>query len=257
MKNLKSILGVLILIVITVSVSSCRKNKNYDGGGDEATKKYVPTQMNIRESGTTAQKTWNFSYNSKRQITQMRFERDTTYSIDNLFYLDNGNLDYYTNQTNSSPLSTNSIKYDAGQRPIEMSHNGVPAITINHSTNGNIYTVDLIGSSYLIDMDFDDKDNLQAYYSGTDSILINYLPNQRGVFANVALKPSVIIPFHFFPYNYEFYYLQAHQLTEVVGVYAGPFIYSDHQRDDNGNLTSFRMINASENLIFTIRYELK
>lgn len=257
MKNLKSIVIVLSALAIIISTSSCKKNKDDDGAGDGSAKKYVPTRINIRESGTTTQANWYFQYNSKRQITQMRYEQDTTYSIDDLFYLENGNLDYYTNQSNSSPLSTTSFKYDGGLRPIEMSYNGTPEATISHSRSRNTYTVSFLGSSYVLDMDFDDNDHLEGFYSGVDSIRINYLSNQAGVFANVALNPSVIIPFHIFPYNYEFYYLHAHQITDVVGVYAGPYIYSDHQRDDKGNLTSFRMINDFENLIFTITYDLK
>ena len=161
--------------------------------------------MTIRESGTSSQTIWNFTYNSNRQITQMKSTNATSTGTYDLFYLDNGNLDYINQQFTGSPSSTISLKYDSGLRLIQLSTNGTPEVNFAHSVGNNIYTATLLSSSESFDIDFDENNNLQGYYSGTDSVVISYLSDQPGVFANVTLNPSVIIPFHILPYSYEIY----------------------------------------------------
>lgn len=260
MKNLKLNTGTVLLMAIVLMCfnTSCKKDKDNDGNNSNE-KQYVPSQILIRTTGSTATNfSINYTYNESRQITRMVQDAAGDVTTWDYFYLSNGNVNRM-NYVNGSDNGDINFTYNSDNRLTEFQEVAGGSTTdysVNHNSSTNTYIIGTSGSTG-VELDLDANNHMEALRNTlSGDITLTYLTDQKGVFANVQLNPSVIIPFHLVG-SYIYYYMQPHQITQMSTSGVGVIMFSDQARDSNGNLTSFRVNGSGIDETFTVSYELK
>lgn len=262
---MKFIISSLFLGTALVLLLSCSK----DSGNEPVQKAYYPKVLSL-SYGSGEMTHYQFSYNSKNELTQMNIERnsldETTQIISYFEYTEAGLL--------SSVLSENG--QGSAQYNITFGYNSEGAITdIGFMTEGSDSDLSISHSGpetnrYLVEGDlanlptewsFDPDGQLVKAAIAGNNYTLQFSESDEGVFQYLKPQKALVI-WHglmFYLSPFELFFFSHHDISRIQ-TEDSSYLFQNKIWDGNGNLVSFKVmpnVPFGQIINYNVEYETK